>query len=194
MSNRVEKIEESRLAVLPQCSVEEGRQLRFSLDQLDADWRQINNDYNISLRYCISLWLNFFHLLAGKANLEKKIIFIKTNSFIIFTSLIQFTCPMLLASGLAQRLLYQCCQRQFVIYQYECNVTCRMGGEIFSRMVGASQTILVVNWTQTYTSLVKCLWSLYVIYHLTSRLTCPLLFWLIYRNLTVNILISIYKS
>jgi len=55
LSNRVEKIEESRLDVLPQCSVEEGRQLRVSLDQLDADWRQVNDDYNISLRYCINV-------------------------------------------------------------------------------------------------------------------------------------------
>jgi hypothetical protein len=33
----------------------------------------------------VSLCLNFFHLLARKPNLEKKVLFIQTNSFIIFT-------------------------------------------------------------------------------------------------------------
>ncbi|XP_063403799.1 dystrophin-like isoform X1 [Mytilus trossulus] len=50
LNNRVEKIEELRLEVLPQCTVDEGRQIRISLEQLNADLRQVNDDYDISLR------------------------------------------------------------------------------------------------------------------------------------------------
>jgi len=45
-----------------------------------------------------SLCLNFFHLLSRKSNLEKKIIFIQTNSFIIFTC----PNPVLLVPGFEQ--------------------------------------------------------------------------------------------
>ena len=51
-----------------------------------------------TFHYVNNLCLNLFHLLARKPNLEKKIIFIHTNSFIIFTC----PNPVLLVPGLGQ--------------------------------------------------------------------------------------------
>ena len=68
------------------------------------------------IRLCVktSLYLNFFHLLAQKPNLEKFSIY--SNKFFhnFHLSEYSFTCPRLRASGLARRLKTDC----FLIFSH----------------------------------------------------------------------------
>lgn len=50
LRGQVDKLEELRVEVLPQCTVDEGRQLRITMDQLMADWKQVHDDFHISHR------------------------------------------------------------------------------------------------------------------------------------------------
>ena len=76
----------------------------FFKSKIRKDHLFVMKIYDYFIYIICSLCLNFFHLLARKLNLQKIIIFIQTNSFIIiYWSKSSFTCPGLWASGLAWR-------------------------------------------------------------------------------------------
>jgi hypothetical protein len=73
----------------------------FFKSKIRKDHLFVMKIYDYFIYIICSLCLNFFHLLARKLNLQKIIIFIQTNSFIIiYWSKSSFTCPGLWASEL----------------------------------------------------------------------------------------------
>lgn len=47
---RIEELEQQRQEVLPKCSAEEAGRVRLTLEQLRADWTQVNSQFNTSYK------------------------------------------------------------------------------------------------------------------------------------------------